>query len=55
MSTQEHNEINAQLKKILARSDNVGWFRRLLIGIFFPEVVFMCGDLSGLCRMLKSP
>lgn len=55
MSTKEHNEINAQLKIVLDRSENIGPIRRFLIAFIFPEFATICGDLSDLCRMLKSP
>ena len=54
MSTKEHNELNAQLKKVLDRSAKVGPFRAFVIGLIFPEFADICGDMADLCRMLKS-
>ena len=55
MSTKEHNELNAQMEKILRRTQKPGVIRTFLIGLIFPEFSEICGDLADLCRMFKSP
>ena len=55
MSTKEHNELNAQMGKILRRTEKPGIIRTFLIALIFPEFSDICGDLADLCRMFKSP
>ena len=54
MSTKEHNELNAQMEKILRRTQKPGVIRTFLIGLIFPEFSEICSDLADLCLMFKS-